>query len=80
MHVLYAEVLSSRLTEVQLNQSRLTELILPRKEPESNKYCMLLCVIIVGSFCISNKGRGADDEEQEEQGNASSVYQSACGI
>jgi hypothetical protein len=36
MHVLYAEVLSSRLTEVQLNQSRLTELILPRKEPESN--------------------------------------------
>jgi hypothetical protein len=41
---------------------------------------MLLCVIIVGSFCISNKGRGADNEEQEEQGNASSVYQSACGI
>jgi hypothetical protein len=42
---------------------------------------MLLCVIIVGSFCISNKGRGADNEEQEEQqGNASSVYQSACEI
>ena len=32
MHALHAEVLE----EVQVNQSRLTELILPRKEPESN--------------------------------------------
>ena len=32
MHALHAEVLE----EVQVNQGRLTELILPRKEPESN--------------------------------------------